>query len=263
MRKYIYIFKSEFMSSLQYVSNVFINYIGYFIMMFMFWNLWKYMYQDEANLINGYTMNQMVWYVAMTEILWYGLGGRKLCRRITDDVRSGNITYNLNKPYSYISYIVFSHLGEILIRTILYTVLSLTLFNSILGEFPIGNVYEALGVFITAFLAIVISILIITSIGLISFFMEDASPIYWIYSKIILVLGTLFPVEFFPMFLQKVFKFVPAYVVSYGPAKLFVDFSIDKFVEILIVQLCYLLVSLLVANLIYKKGVKKLNVNGG
>ena len=31
-------------------------------------------------LINGYSMHQMVWYVIITEILWMTLGGRKLCK---------------------------------------------------------------------------------------------------------------------------------------------------------------------------------------
>ena len=49
--------------------------------------------------------------------------------------------------------------------------------------------------------------------------MEDASPLYWIYSKFILVLGTLFPIEYFPKVLQPIINLSPIYVVSYGPAK--------------------------------------------
>ena len=49
-------------------------------------------------------MNQMIWYVIITEILWMSLGGRKLCRKICEDVRGGNIAYNINKPYNYINY---------------------------------------------------------------------------------------------------------------------------------------------------------------
>ena len=98
---------------------------------------------------------------------------------------------------------------------------------------------------------------------LISFYIEDANPFYWLYSKIILVIGTIFPIEYFPAVLQPIIKFSPIYVVSYGPAKLFVDFSTSMCIEILIIQVIYLVISFMICHLIYNKGVKKLNVNGG
>ena len=63
MRKYLYILKSELLSNLQYISNLAIGSIGYSIHIFVFMNLWLYMYTDSSNLINGYSFKQMVWYV--------------------------------------------------------------------------------------------------------------------------------------------------------------------------------------------------------
>ena len=39
------------------------------------------------------------------------------------------------------------------------------------------------------------------------------------------VVGTIFPIEIFPVALQHIFRFTPIYTVCYGPAKLIVDFS--------------------------------------
>ena len=116
---------------------------------------------------------------------------------------------------------------------------------------------------ISIVLAIVINSMIVIIIGLFSFKIEDSSPFHWVYSKIILVLGTLFPIEFFPKIMQPFIKYSPAYVASYGPAKLFVDFSFTKTVEVLVMQVIYLVITWLIAMLVYRKGVKKLNVNGG
>ena len=116
---------------------------------------------------------------------------------------------------------------------------------------------------LSSILATIISTFIIIFLGLISFFIEDASPFYWIYSKVILVLGTVFPIEYFPKVMQPFMKFSPIYAVSYGPAKLFVNYSNKEFVSIIIAQVIYLIISFTICHLIYKKGVKKLNVNGG
>ena len=263
MRKYVFILKSELMSSLQYIFNILIGFIGYFIHIFIFMNLWKYIYSDPSELINGYTMNEMIWYVIITEILWSVVGGRKLCRRISNDVKNGNIAYNINKPYNYIGYALSSHLGEVLIKFIIYSLLGLSIGFIFLGSFPSLNIISILGVLLTSILAIIIDTLFITFIGLFSFIIEDSTPFYWLYSKIILIFGTLFPVELFPKILQPIIKYSPIIAVSYGPAKLFVNFTINNFIKIFLIQIFYLFIAYTICNLLYKKGVKKLNVNGG
>ena len=263
MRKYLYIFKTEVMSNLQYIFNILIGFIGFFIMLFIFLNLWNYMYDDPTQIINGYSKNQMIWYVIITEILWMTLEGRKYCKKICNDVRSGNIAYNINKPYSYILYSLSNHLGAVSIKFIVYVILGMIMGYIFMGSFPNLNILSILAVFITGILATVISILLITFIGLCSFIIEDANPFYWLYSKVILILGTVFPIEYFPKVIQPILTFSPVYVVSYGPAKLFVDFNISNFVSIIIAQIIYIFVGYLICSLMYKKGVRKLNVNGG
>ena len=79
----------------------------------------------------------------------------------------------------------------------------------------------------------------------------------------ILVLGTLFPIEMFPEFLKPIIKCTPIYVVTYGPTKLIIHFTIESFIKIFTAQIIYLTILILIIGILYKKGVKKLNVNGG
>ena len=122
MKKYFYILKSELLSNLQYISNIAIGSVGYIIHIFVFMNLWLYMYTDSSNLINGYSFKQMVWYVIITEIIYSAVGSRKLCKKISADVKDGNIAYNLNKPYNYIGYALFNHMGQSIVKLFIYMV---------------------------------------------------------------------------------------------------------------------------------------------
>ena len=70
-------------------------------------------------------------------------------------------------------------------------------------------------------------------------------------------------IEYFPKVIQPILNYSPVYVVSYGPAKLFVDFSYNNFISIIIAQVIYIIISYLLCSFLYRKGVKKLNVNGG
>ncbi len=263
MRKYLFILKSEFMSSLQYAFNIVFGFIGYAVLMFVFFQLWQYLYSDPNELINGYTMNEMIWYVIITEILWSSLGGRKLCTKICNDIKSGNIAYNLCKPYSYIGYALSSHLGSIIIKTVIYIFLGMTLGFLFLGSFPELSAISIFVVLISSVLALVISTLLILAIGLLSFKIEDAQPFYWLYSKFILIIGTLFPIEFFPEIVRPILNYSPIFAICYGPAKLFVHFDFRYALEVIGIQIIYLIVVYLICLFLYKKGVKKLNVNGG
>lgn len=263
MRKYLYIFKSKVMSNLQYVFDLAGGMIGYFLHIFVFVYLYRYLYMGEKDIINGYSLNQMIWYVIITELIWCILGGRKLCYKISKDVKDGNISYNINKPYSYIGYVFFEHLGDIFIKGIIFTIFGMIIGFLFIGSFPNHSILSIIVVIISCILAMFISILLIMIIGLFAFYIEDSNPFYWLYSKVILVLGTLLPIEYFPTVVQGILKYLPSYVVAYGPAKLFVSFSVNNAIKILVAQVIYLFISYLLCVLIYKKGVKKLNVNGG
>ena len=263
MRKYIHIYKSELMSTLQYMMNILFRLVNFILLIFIFMNLWTYIYDDPSELINGYSKNQMIWYVIITEIIWGAVDGRRYCRRIVDDVRGGNIAYMINKPYSYIGYAISGHLGETTIKTLISILVGFSLGFLFIGEFPTLSIPAILIVSLSSILATLISVFFITFIGLISFIIEDSNPIYWLYSKMILVLGVLFPIEYFPGILAQIMRYSPIYVTCYGPAKLFVDFSYPAAAEILLSQIIYVGIAFGLCFAIYRKGVKKLNVTGG
>ena len=263
MKKYIYIFKTTLIDNLQYVFNLVCGFIGFFIMIFIFLNLWKYVYSDPNELINGYNLNQMIWYAIVTEIIYKLSSNKVVSTELIKDIKNGNIAYNLNKPYNYIMYVMSRFYGNALVITIIGVVIGCL--TGILFVGPLdGFRFVSIPFFaIVAFLGVTISALIYLIIAMLSFFMEDSHPFNWIYKKVLIVLGILFPVEFFPKAIQPIIKMSPVYVVTYGPAVLLINFNMDMFWKILLAQGIYLVVLVLIVSLVYRKGVKKLNVNGG
>ena len=263
INKYLHIYKATLIENLTYIPSIMVGFINFFIMMFVFLNLWQYIYTDESQLINGYTMSQMIWYVLITEGLWSGTRNKSLTNQISDDIKSGNIAYNINKPYNYVFYIIAKHLGEITIKSIMYSIVVVIIGVCFIGKID-GFKFETIPLIVLSIvLGILINSMIRILISLLSFWIEDASPFHWVYDKLILVLGTIFPIEMFPRFIQPYMKFTPIYVVSYGPARLIINFGIGAFTKIIIAQIIYLVVVTLLLVILYEKGVKKLNVNGG
>lgn len=263
MKKYFHIYKATLNESIQYISSVLISFISFFIMMFVFINLWQYVYQDESQLINGYSMNQMIWYVLITEVLWFGTRNKTLTKQISFDIKTGNIAYNINKPYNYVFYIIARHLGEITLKFLLFLGFGILLGTVMIGTIPDFNFIYLPLIIVSAFLGILINSIIRITISVISFWIEDSTPFQWIYDKLILVLGTIFPVEMFPKWLQPIIKCTPVLAVTYGPAKLIIDFSFGMFWQIIGIQTLYIILSSVILLVLYKIGTKRLNVNGG
>lgn len=263
MKKYAVIYKSVLMENLQYAADVIMGYISYFMMIFVFIQLWDYMYATPAELISGYTKKQMIWYVMMTEMIWFAARSTTVTKQAAADIRGGNIAYLMNKPYHYTLYILAKYTGEWSIRLPMYAALAVIMGMTMVGRLPDFQIAALPAIIPCVILGVTINAVYKLCISLVSFWIEDSNPFQWIYDKLILVVGTIFPIEIFPLSVQPLLKLTPIYTVCYGPAKLIVDFSMEKYVEILMVQAAYLAAGCALMFYIYGKGVKKLYVNGG
>lgn len=263
MRKYAVIYCSVLMENLQYATNIAMGFFGYFVFIFIYIRLWNYMYGAPGERIAGYTKEQMIWYVMMTEMIWFGSNAAVASGQVTRDIRGGNIAYLMNRPYHYALYILTKYTGEWSIRLPMYALLAAAIGVTMVGPVPAFRPAALPVMMLCVACGITIHAICKLCIGMLSFWIEDANPFQWLYDKLILVVGTLFPMEVFPEKLQTLFLFTPVYTVCYGPAKLIVDFSSEKCWEILRAQALYLTGGCVLLFWIYGKGVKKLYVNGG
>lgn len=262
-RKYVVIYRSVLLENLQYAANIAMGFFGYAVFIYTFIKLWEYMYQTPGELIAGYTKEQMIWYVMMTEMIWFGSNAASVAREVSRDIRGGNIAYLINKPYHYTGYVPAKYTGEWSVRLPMYAALAAVIGAVMVGAIPRFSPAAVPAMALCVVLGLTINAVFKLCISLFSFWIEDTAPFQWLYDKLLLVVGTIFPVEIFPEILQPLFKLTPIYTVCYGPAKLIVDFSPEKCVEILAAQAVYLAAGLGLMFLIYRKGVKKLYVNGG
>ncbi len=263
MKKYLFIFKSELMTNLQYIFNMSTKFISFFLFIFIFQSLWQYVYSDPSKLINGYSVNDMIWYVTITEILILSINSKAIVENICDDIKTGNIAYNINKPYDYIKYQVFNVLGGTILNLIIFIILGILTGYIFIGQIPNLSVVAVILFLLATLFSVIVNIIFLIAIGLVGFYIEDSTPFYWIYSKFIIVLGVVFPIEFFPEVVQKILYYSPIYAMTYGPATLFLEGSVLYGLNVILIQIIYIIIGYIICKLLYMKGVKKLSVNGG
>ncbi len=263
MKKYLMIAKTTFNDSLQYISSIIMRFFGFTITMLILISLWNFIYSGGDNVINGYTFNEMIWYLLLAEIITFGSGSKVATDEVRNCIKSGNIAYQINKPYHYVIYIIFKYIADTFIRFIMFLIIASALgliFAGPINGFSIKTLLVAIPIF---FLAVLITGMVRILISLLSFWVEDSTPFQNVYNKFILMFGVFFPMEMFPLFIQKILKFSPIYGVSYGPAKLIISYNFNLFKEVILSQIIIIIVVSILLAIIYRIGVKKLNVNGG
>ena len=263
MKKYLFIIKTTFNDSIQYISSLFFRFIGFAITMFVLVSLWSYIYGDSTSIIKGYSFAQMIWYLLLAEVITYGSGSKVATDEIRDNIKSGNIAYQINKPYNYIGYTICKFMADTIIRFIAFAIIATILGLVFAGKIPNFNYLSLLAAIPVFLLAVLITGMIRILISLSSFWVEDSKPFQNVYNKMVLMFGVFFPIEMFPKVVGNIIRYTPIYSVSYGPAKLIINFSSSIFKSILLSQLITILIVIILMIIIYKKGVKKLNVNGG
>lgn len=263
MKKYAVIYQAVLMENLQYAVQIMAGYLSYFVFNFICIQLWNAVYETPGSRISGYTKEQMIWYVMTTELILFSAAAAVEARQVSQDIRRGNIAYQLNKPYEYPFYMLAKYTGEWSVRLPVFAGFAAAMGVTMAGRLPGFHMITLAAAVPCIIAGITIHAICKLCISLFSFWIEDAEPFQWIYDKLILVTGTIFPIEVFPKWLQPFLKMTPVYTVCYGPAKLITDFSMEKYAEILLMQAVYLAAGFGLMFSIYQKGVKRLYVNGG
>ncbi len=263
MKKYLFIIKTTFNDSIQYISSLFFRFIGFAITMLVLVSLWSYIYGDPESIIKGYTFGQMIWYLLLAEMITYGSGSKVATDEIRDNIKSGNIAYQINKPYNYIGYTISKYMADTLIRFIAFTIIAIIIGLIFAGFIPSFNPLSILAAIPIFLLAVLITGMIRILISLSSFWVEDSKPFQQVYNKFVLMFGIFFPLEMFPKIVGNIIRYTPIYSISYGPAKLILNYSSSIFKNVLLAQIITIIIVTILLIIIYKKGVKKLNVNGG
>jgi ABC-2 type transport system permease protein len=224
--------------------------------------LWKNIYGQKGESLAGLTINKMIWYLVVTELIT--LSRTDLHSQVNEDVKTGNIAYLLNKPYNYVLYCFSYFLGEIGTKLLTNGIAGLAIGLIYVGALEDFKFVHFPFILLSIIAGCVIHFFIYITLALTSFWFEENSAFFWIYSKLVFTLGgMLMPIELFPNWLQSVSKYMPFAYVTYVPAKLAVNFSFMNFYKQFLLQLVYIVVFFILAMALYRKGAKNLNVNGG
>lgn len=265
MRKYLKIFGTSLRQESKTLANALTSVVSFAVIIYIFKQLWQFIYGagGGGTLINGYTLDMMIWYMIMAEIFMYAVNARGVTRNFGSDIKSGKIAYQLNKPYNYYFYQVSSTLGESFWKLAFLLPVAIVLGLLLLGPIANFSVLHVLPLLLSLVFGVFLTCIIYGSVGLLSFWIEEATPFTWIIQKFQMLFGLFFPPEFFPVWIQPVINYSPIYAMMSGPCKLLAGFSWNLFLKVIISQVFWIVVFVAIGLILYKRGSRKVNVHGG
>lgn len=183
------------------------------IILGVFSSLWRA--AGEAGLPMGADSKQLLWYLAVTE--WITLSTPQVHLEIQDTIRRGDVVYRLGRPASFVLGELATGLGQAALRMPILGVTAVVCAFWFTGWTPSP---AALAIVLPFGIA---ATMLLTAlhvwIGMLAFWLQDVSPVYWVSQKLLFVLGgMMLPLHLYPTVVQHLAAVTPFPVVLAAPA---------------------------------------------
>jgi len=179
----------------------------------IFASLWRAV--AEAGMPLAANPRALVWYLAVTE--WILLSAPPIHIEIQEAIRRGDVAYRLGRPVSYVMAEFATGLGRLALRLPLLGITAFACAFAFTGWIPPLRVFAMVVPF--GIVAAVLLTALYLGIGLLAFWLEDISPVFWVWQKLMFVLGGLMlPLTLYPNFIQKLATLTPFPTLLAWPA---------------------------------------------
>ena len=224
----------------------------------VFASLWRAV--GEAGMPLAADPKALVWYLAATE--WIVLSTPQVHLEIQETIRRGDVVYRLGRPASYVMAEFAAGLGVVALRM---PALGVTAFACAFAFTRWTPPLATIAMFIPfGIVAAALLMALYLWIGLLAFWLQEVSPVFWITQKLMFIFGGLMlPLELYPAFMRKAAALTPFPVMLYDPASLVLgNGSVGPLtlVRDLAIWGCVMAV---VVQWTYRRAVSGLTVNGG
>lgn len=231
------------------------------IILFVFVQLWRITLGQNGAALEGFTLNEMIWYYVGTETIILSM--LPIHRILEREIREGDVAIRLNKPIDYVLFHWSAFLGEAFVRMCILLSVGSLITYSMVGPLSIEwlNIPALFLIFITS---LTLNFAYAAIIGLTAFWTEDVTGLFFVMDRLKWLLGGfLLPVSMFPEPLRSIAEAMPFRWMIYEPAKLLVHFSWTEWGRVLGMQIFVLLVVGGIVAFINSRGLRRLNMNGG
>lgn len=258
-QKYFAIFRLSFQNALRNYKALIGLSIFLMTCLVIFAHLWKI---AAAKLgVVSFNSEQLLWYIAFNEWVLVSLPDTQ--DEMEEDLRSGRLAYLLPRPISYLGATFAEAIG-----TLSANLLALGAVTFLFTYWQVGSLpFEPAGIFfalIFGLMAGVLAVLFQMLIGLSAFWVTEVSPFYWIWEKLLFMLGGLMlPLAVYPQWMQTFAHYTPFPAILGERSALALNFNGDVVMALAASLMGWGAVAFTFLMFAYRRGLRILNIEGG
>lgn len=259
VHKYALIFKLAFWYTLKNYKALLGLSIFLITCLVIFAHLWK-IAAAKAGAIE-LNPDQLLWYIAFNE--WVLISIPDVHDDMEQDLRSGRLAYLLPRPISYLGSVFAQAFGALCANLLFLGVVAFGFTWFVIGSLP----FHPLGLGVTLLFGLMagsVALIFQMLIGLSAFWLQEVSPFYWIWEKLLFMLGGLIlPLAVYPQWMQTLAHLTPFPAILGERSSLAYDFSLYNITSLTLILIGWGTIGWIALVFFYRKGMHILNIEGG
>jgi ABC-2 type transport system permease protein len=269
VRKYVNIFRVSLIERMAYRGDFLLGSVLRFLPLLTTILVWQAAYAgSNQTRFGGFTREEMIAYLLLVHISRMFSSMPGLATGIAWDIREGTIKKYLVQPLDLIGYLLAyraSHKVAYIVTSFIPYAVLFAVCSGYFAAVDLPDLARAAGYVAALLLGFVVGFFFETCIGMIGFwFLEVTSFLYVVNTVNFFVSGQMFPLDLLPPFWRTVFAFLPFKYLAYFPAAVFLGKVQGKDLALgLLVELAWAVVLMLLARLLYARGLRRYSAYGG
>jgi len=267
VKLYLAFLTNEFQSNLAYKTDVLLKMFGRVMGLFVQIALWTALYGTTSGTaatgMGQISLNDMINYVVISTCISVFVSNNTIFS-IGDKIRSGDIGLQLMKPISLQTCMLFQSMGTSASR-IFFELAPLIVVAAIFYPLTVPPVHLLLPFAVALLNGFVLNFLLAYILGMVGFWYINIYHLSRLLSDVIKVFsGVWIPLWFFPQILTDISAFLPFRLIYFSPISIYMGKTEWTDTLLLIAQqFMWIGILLLVAELVWRKGISKLVIQGG
>lgn len=262
-------------NSVVYKNNFILGFMSSIVSLIIQMVFWPVYYNSGANMnyvsieavsIAGYSLREMMTYSLVIYFIQRILSMMNISGVIKSDIMNGGLNIHLIRPTKYLwtkwLELVSNQLLNLLLSIFLIGVVFI-FFNSFF-IYP-QNTFQIATVLVFLILACVLSFLINSLVGILSFWLLETQSLGILINMTISMLsGSLFPIDLINEHLSLIIKYLPFSYMAFFPSQVFLGkVGINEIISNLLVCFSWIIGFIFIVYSLWKKGIRKYSAFGG
>jgi ABC-2 type transport system permease protein len=265
-RKYGKIFRASLIERLAYRGDFLLGTVLRFLPMVTTILLWKAIYGEDKEELEGFTFRQMIAYLLLVHISRMFSSMPGLASGIARDVREGTLKKYLIQPIDLIAYLLAYRVAHKVAYIATSFLPYAALFFLCRGYFERLPDPWTLAAYVAALLlGFLVGFFFEAAMGMVGFwFLEVTSVLYVVNTLSFFVSGHMFPLDLLPPFWEGLLKLLPFQYLAYFPAAVFLGkVRGEELAYGLAAELAWAVAFMILARWLYRLGLRRYSAYGG